>query len=103
MKTLDDLSIPQQIAVLRDAAKALRTGGQDAEVIKPEYRNELADMCEDNADRLEAGEDPFEDEEESPEQLDAIRKIVELLKQENVGSLRELLKRHGVVFEEDLN
>jgi hypothetical protein len=80
---LADLSTQEQIAVLRDAAKALRTGGKDAEWIKPEYRDELADMCEDRANRIEAGEDPLEQEEESLEQLqaEADSKIIELLKQ----------------------
>jgi hypothetical protein len=64
-------------------------------------------MCEDKADHLEAGEDPFAEEEESPEQLqaeaDAISAIIELLKRENANTLGELFERHGVAFEEDLN
>jgi hypothetical protein len=70
IRSLDDLSTQKQIAMLRAAAEALRTGGKDAEGIKlaelfkPEYRDELADMSDDLADRIEAGEDPFAEEEE---------------------------------------
>jgi hypothetical protein len=104
-KEFNDLSSPEQITVLRDTAKALRTDEGDAE--HRELWNELADICEDKADRFEAGEDPFAEEEESPEQLraeaDAISAIIELLKRENASTLGELFERHGVVFEEDLN
>jgi hypothetical protein len=101
-RSLEDLSTPEQILVLRDSAKALRAGKTS---IKPEYQDELADMCEDAADRIEAGEDPFAEEEESLEQLqaeaDAARKIAELLKRENVETLGELFEPD--VSEEDLN
>lgn len=64
-------------------------------------------MFADCADRIEAGEDPFEDEEESLEELqaqaNAAREIIDLLKREKVGSLRELLERHNIVHEDDLN
>jgi hypothetical protein len=104
MRSLDDLSTQQQIALFRDAAKELRAGGKDAEWIKPEYQNGIAATFEDLADRIEAGEDPFAEEEESPEELraqaDALDKIIELMERENVKTLGELFERYGVVFEE---
>jgi hypothetical protein len=96
MKTFDDLSIPEQIAVLRDCAVALRTGRKDADWVRPEYRDGLADRLTDFADRLEAGEDPFEEAEESPEKLRAeaeqSRKIAEMMRREGIVTLNELFE-----------
>jgi hypothetical protein len=102
MRRFADLSTPKQIAILRASAEALRAGKAP---IKPEYQDGLADICEDYAARIEAGEDPFADEEESPEQLqaeaDRARKIGELMRRENIRTLGELFE--PVVSEEDLN
>jgi len=93
-ESFDDLSTRQQIAALRHAAKQLRAGGKDAEWVKPEYRNELAYMFEKDANRLEAGEDLFVEEEECPEEAAAAAEpafdILRLLRRENVDTLGEL-------------
>jgi hypothetical protein len=86
-------------------AKELRTGGEDAQHIKPEYRDEFADRFEDYADRLEAGEDIWAEVEETPEQLRAdaerSRQIAEMLRREGASTMGEYLERHGIVVIED--
>jgi hypothetical protein len=104
MKEWDDMSDIAKIRVLRRTAECLRRGGEDAAWIKPEYREDFADGCDAEADRIEAGEEGLE-EEANPEQLKAeaenARQIAELLKRYDAGSLSTLLKRYGVVVDED--
>jgi hypothetical protein len=105
--SFQDLSPEKQVAELRRWVKSIREGGEYAAMLEPEYHEDIAARFDDLADRIEAGEDPFAEEEESPEELqaqaDTARKVLELLKQENVNSLREFFQRHNIMFEEDLN
>jgi hypothetical protein len=120
MRDLEDLSRPQQIKTLRQAAKEMRK--MAPKVIAEEIRKgvpeedrigpvwfELADKCEHDADLIEAGEDPFAEEEESPEELraqaEATDKIIEVMKEEKVNTLDELFDRYGIVVKdrEDLD
>ena len=103
MRDFDDLSTQEQIALLRKGAE-LRSGGPEAERVKTEYRDGFADIFEDYANRVEAGEDPFAEEKESPERRQAVAEaVIELLKRENVNTLGVLFEREGVVFKKDLN
>jgi len=54
-------------------------------------------MCESYAERIEAGENPFEEE----EKIIAAASMIELLHQENAATLGELIARYGVVPEEE--
>jgi hypothetical protein len=103
MKEWDDMSDIAKIRVLRHTAECLRRGEEDAAGIKPEYREDLADRCDAEADRIEAGEEG--EEEMNPEQLKAeaenVRQIAELLKRYDAGSLSTLFKRYRIVIDED--
>ncbi len=100
----DDMSDIEKIRNLRRAAKDLRKGGKEATWIEPGYREGVADIFDAAADRIEAGEDPRVEEEESPERLKAqaevARSMVHLLKRYDAGSLAALLKRWGIEVEE---
>jgi hypothetical protein len=106
MSEFDDLPDQEKVALFRRGAKSLREGGEAAALFKPEYHEDLVKMFDDMADRIEAGEDPFE-EEESPEQLRAqaetARKIRDLLEQEDVNSLVELFERYDIALKDELN
>jgi hypothetical protein len=95
----------EQIRHLRRAAENLRKGeGEEAASIKPEYHQLVADIINDLADSIEAGEDPFEEEEESPERFKADAEVAQqmsdLLKRYDAGSLGTLLKRYGTKVED---
>jgi hypothetical protein len=90
------MSQEKKIAELRHSAKCLRAGTGIAKAFNPEFHEDLANICDEAADRLKAGEDPFfvEEEEETPEEAAAAaetaRTIRDLLRQEKVDSLGEL-------------
>lgn len=92
-RSLDDMT--DEIAKFRHAAERLRT-------LPPEYpvsafftASELADMCEDYANRIETG-DFGDDDDESPEEATATaaaaKKVLELMRRHNIRSLGELFE-----------
>lgn len=92
----------EMVAGLRREAEALRAGKK--ETPWPDYitTEECAEMCDDAADAIEAGEivdGEWVEEEKTPEQLLAeaenSRRIAELLRRHDAGSLAELIKRGG--------
>ena len=62
MQEWDDMSDIAKIRDLRRAAECLRRSEEDAAWIKPEYREELADRCDAEADRIEAGAQGLKEE-----------------------------------------
>jgi hypothetical protein len=90
----DDMTDIAKIARLRREAENFRA-------VKSEWdmAEELADMCDAEADRIEAGDVIDGDEKESPEQLlaeaEVARDVVDLLKRYDAGTLGELIERYS--------
>jgi hypothetical protein len=86
----------KKIKALRDQADCLRAMGPNLQVNAIFTAGEMADLMDNYADHIAAGE---LEEEESPEQLAAGAEVslqmAELLKRYDAGSLNTLLKRYG--------
>jgi hypothetical protein len=99
---LNSLSDSEKIASLHRTAEDFRTGKLETPWKNFLTTEECADMCDDFADAIEAGEivdGEWAEEEKTPEQLLAeaenSRRIADLLKRHDAGSLGELIKRYS--------